>query len=226
MLEIPPNFTRNPQCRSFMNTIYEDSTPEKFDELAGNFRFYRLEQGGYTCNLTALHVASQRNNLELIHHIVNNIGGKHLLDLGDRNGYTPIYYAMYNLKYRTTEELLKLGASVNIISFDDGSGFAGSYFWGIHPKNPLEFAAEHLNDLRFVKLLLRYGAIIPSFPREDGQQLISEQGQQLIRKAQEQIEQSRLLFCAHFHPDNSESPFYKDKFPKDLVQKIIYFTRM
>jgi hypothetical protein len=165
--------------------IKHNTTSQEFNALRRNNRQYKLEDGGY-CGWTALGAAAYKSNYPLVRHIIQ-IGNKDLLERGNQAGWTPLFSAAIGSEnmedsYLIAKELIRLGANPNIATI----------FWrdtntqGEIPEDvtALWAAAEKTKNLKLVKLLLLYGAIIP--PQ------LSSEGAQIISTAQEEIKQERL----------------------------------
>lgn len=109
------------------NLIQSNTEPTEFECFCKINPSYKLEQGGYSRS-SAMHLAIANSNIPLIEHIAQ-IGGAHLLDLGDELFQTPSYYAieflvsgMYTGAYDIKKEekgllivkkAIQLGANIN-----------------------------------------------------------------------------------------------------------------
>ncbi len=203
--------------------ITRETTPEKFDQLIAGMVGYKLEHGGLysqkTCgDWNALGVASYKGNPKLIYHIVQK-GGNHLLSLGNKFGWTPLFCAA-NCKnqedgFLAAKELIKLGADLNLAT----SSKCNDTKTGKTPKGatPLWAAAEKTKNLKLIKLLLKHGAVVPPG--------LGRQGRNLVRSAQVQIERERtakrLFLAAYFKPENNESIL--KALPIELIRRIFEF---
>lgn len=159
------------------------TTVEEFNKLLEKYPGYKIENCGYKLGTHALSRAAYVGNVKLIYHIVMNLKGKHLLNLGDGEGWTPLYFAgnCPDLKrsFEASKLLLSLGADPNIASNDDPS------YPEIFPaqSTPLYLAIEKTRNLRLVKLLLLKNAVVNPALSPDGEVFLAHAKHELEEKS-------------------------------------------
>jgi hypothetical protein len=200
-----------------MRAIKKDTTPDQFDDIVKPFPSYKIEEGG-RCGWNALGRASVEGNPQLIHHIVQ-IGGSHLLKIGNTFGWTPLYCAA-NCKdkedgFLAAKELIRLGADLNLAT----STCCGDTTSGDTPSGvtALWAAAEKTQNLKLIELLLMHGAASPPHLTEEKQEIITT----LQKEISLEREKRRLFLASYFKPENNES--ITKKLPQELVREVYDF---
>ncbi len=165
-------------CKSFAS-VYTGPSPDPFDnlitdtttiqsatqkrEVLNNEHVYELSTGNKS-GWHALYQAALYENLVLIRAIFNE-GGSKLLELGNKEGLTPLHGAVANYRWEAVHLLIGLGSPINITITDDH--FDMDYGRVISGATPLDIALRTHNTGLVVLLLLNGGAFnLPMTPHE------------------------------------------------------------
>lgn len=141
------------------NFITQTTESNEFDSFVSQHPGYKIEYGG-RCGWNALGSAAYHGNAHLVEHIVNKYG-KHLINLGNGFGWTPLFCAANCLDleagYETSNKLIKFGANVNIsVSCSGVDSKRGLTDRG---DTPLSAAISKTKNRKLVELLLKHGAL-------------------------------------------------------------------
>lgn len=138
--------------------INEKTTPTEFYKECAKRPTYQLHHGDQQIGFNALTISASRGNLKLLEELLNV--APELVNLEDRDGRTPLFFAcLYNDKKVALEMaklLIEKGANVNLPCFYD---FSENEFSVEKNSTPLAIAAKRGNEEQ-VQLLLSHGAII------------------------------------------------------------------
>lgn len=193
------------------NLIKKNTTSEEFDKTIASIATYRLENGG-RCGWNALGAASDRGNVRLINHIVA-IGGRHLLELGNCFGWTPLFCAVNSENpedgYAAAKELIRLGANVNVATSMGCSDSQQGYT--PYAATPLWAAAEKSKNPKLVKLLLRHRALL-------GDESVSNAAQAILNAARKELGAKNTFLAGYFKAENRESIL--QTLPYELIREI------
>lgn len=183
--------------------------------------------GSYYNDHNALSRAAQKGNLPLIVHIVE-IGGKNLLNIGNRHGATPLLFCIYQaallIRVRNIQgpqwnwvskkaelivptKLCALGTDLNLTNTHGWK----DYFVGNIPAGvtPLWMAAEKTSNLNLVKMLISYGAMVDY-------SLLSAHGEEMMAKATEELfHENKGILLAYMDPKSTLGVL-----PEELLSKI------
>jgi hypothetical protein len=168
-----------------LKDINEKTTVQEFDKLLARHPKYKIEYCGLSVYTHALSRAAAIGNTNLVYHIVKNLNGQHLLNLGSGRdeGWTPLYFAgnCSNPKrgYKASKMLLALGADPNIASTP--LSLSSSFFPG--HSTPLYIAAEKTKNLPLVKLLLLHGAVVHPALSRAGEAVLARAKLELVEKS-------------------------------------------
>lgn len=160
--------------------IGKHTTPEVFEAIRVKYPTYELTQGEPCNNATALIQAASVGNVCLAEYLVRKEGS--LLELGDRYGRTPLFWAAYRGMRVTATKLLELGAYVNVSTLCENC--LDENLSGFMPKaTPLSAAVQKTKNLVLIKTLLRNGAVTGPISGT----------QELLEQAKKEIQEERDL---------------------------------
>lgn len=173
-----------------LNTIIY-ATPETFErKCKETYPSYHLRDRG-THGRTALSLAAAVGNISLIQYFFSKL--KDLIEVQDRAGHTPLFYAVRSNQLEAAAELIRLGANVNARSTsswnDMPMGLMGrfSVHYGAN-ETPLSIAARETSRIAMVKLLLRNGAKDPEIYNWGGMENLKKN----IAQAKKEIAEERI----------------------------------
>lgn len=212
-----------------LSFITKQTTPQQFDEFVNSNPEYNLRMQGKS-QISALSEAAWVGNAALIHYIVAK-GGRELLNLGNKNGWTPLMHALYSdhlgnkSAFLGVKALVRLGADVNLATYQKSFHTLRITEKAIPMgATPLWLAAQNSNK-QCAKLLLRRGAQIPfeGILKDEFMPI----GLKVIQEAQTEIKlekvMRRLFLAGSLLRSNNDSPLFK--LPGDIKRCIFQFLK-
>ncbi len=165
--------------------IKTDTTPAQFESYCKEHPTYQISTDT-DVGFHALHSAVCQNNIPLIEYITQ-VGGNVFLNCGVYQGLTPLKIAVASGKYQVVEKLVELGADVNISGREDVFSpiDSSAFCTTLSPdcSTPLQHAAQVVQNIAIVRLLVEYGANI-----EPG---LSLKGVRLVQQVQKELQAKR-----------------------------------
>jgi hypothetical protein len=172
-----------------MTQIKRETTVEEFNTLLQSYPEYKIEHSGTSAGTHALSKAAVEGNVNLVKHIVKKLNGQKLLNTGDSGhrfqksiGWTPLYLAgncsNAELGYKISKILLEVGADPNISS----NGNSRDRYYPPF-STPLYRAIEKTKNLKLVKLLLLYGAVVNPALSSEGEVFLARAKLELSEKS-------------------------------------------
>lgn len=139
-----------------INFISFTTQPDDFDFFVSQHPNYKIEYGGAS-GWNAVGRAAYYGNVKLVEHIINKYG-KHLINLGNFFGWTPLFCAAncsdIDAGYEVCKKLIEMGANVNIASSNDAVDARGAISNGA---TALSIAVIRTKNIKLIELILAYG---------------------------------------------------------------------